>query len=210
MVEKLDPSFKPYVRKELQKLGESVRLMQCRQNKTYWDTTQEKWGPDGSKTKSAARKKNVRFAQKTTDDKTKAEKKAEVSKIEDEESSEKPAPAETEGVDDAGTGKEPDVKAELSNKGRESGRASEDNENTESVAVPREGQGAPDNRATDKDSDPEPTGTGKDNVVSNRSVQDKVTEKVKCPSSGELGQREAAQGNKDPCDKTGNDGTPSE
>ncbi|KAI4819670.1 hypothetical protein KUCAC02_004910 [Chaenocephalus aceratus] len=159
MVEKLDPSFKPYVRKELQKL---------------------------------------------------AEKKAEVSKIEDEESSEKPAPAETEGVDDAGTGKEPDVKAELSNKGRESGRASEDNENTESVAVPREGQGAPDNRATDKDSDPEPTGTGKDNVVSNRSVQDKVTEKVKCPSSGELGQREAAQGNKDPCDKTGNDGTQSE
>ncbi|KAK5896856.1 hypothetical protein CesoFtcFv8_009975 [Champsocephalus esox] len=210
MVEKLDPSFKPYVRKELQKLGESVRLTQCRQNKTYWDTTQEKWGPDGSKTKSAARKKNVRFAQKTTDEKTKAEKNAEVSKIEDEESSEKPAPAETEGVDDAGTGKEPDVKAELSNKGRESGRASEDNENTESVAVPREGQGAPDNRATDKDSDPEPTGTGKDNVVSNRSVQDKVTEKVKCPSSGEPGQREAAQGNKDPCDKTGNDGTQSE
>ncbi|KAK1904722.1 Aryl-hydrocarbon-interacting protein-like 1 [Dissostichus eleginoides] len=210
MVEKLDPSFKPYVRKELQKLGESVRLMQCRQNKTYWDTTQEKWGPEGSKTKSAARKKKVRFAQKITDEKTKAEKKTEVSKIEDEESSEKPAPAETEGVDDAGTGKDPDVKAELSNKGLESGRASEDNENTESVAVPGEGQGAPDNRATDKDSDPEPTGTGKDNVVSNRSVQDKVTEKVKCPSSGELGQREAAQGNKDPCDKTGNDGTQSE
>ncbi|XP_063733051.1 uncharacterized protein LOC134860139 isoform X2 [Eleginops maclovinus] len=213
MVEKLDPSFKPYVHLELKKLGESVRVMQSRQNKTYWDTTQEKWGPDGSKTKSAARKKNVRFAQKTTDEKTKADKKTEVSKIEDEENSEKLAPAETEGGDDAGTGKDPDVKAELSNKGLESGRASEeglDNENTESVAVHGDGQGAPDNRATDKDSGPEPTGIGKDNVVSNRSEQDKVTEKVKCPSKGELAQREAAEGNKATCYKTGNDGTQSE
>nr|XP_046262987.1 aryl-hydrocarbon-interacting protein-like 1 [Scatophagus argus] len=41
-VEKLDPKFKPFVRQELKKLGETMRSMHARQNKTYWDTMQEK------------------------------------------------------------------------------------------------------------------------------------------------------------------------
>uniref|UniRef100_A0A3B4AYJ9 AIP/AIPL N-terminal FKBP-type PPIase domain-containing protein n=1 Tax=Periophthalmus magnuspinnatus TaxID=409849 RepID=A0A3B4AYJ9_9GOBI len=46
MVEKLDPNFRPIVRQELKKLGENVRIMHSSQNKNYWETTQEKWGPD--------------------------------------------------------------------------------------------------------------------------------------------------------------------
>uniref|UniRef100_A0A3B4G103 Aryl hydrocarbon receptor interacting protein like 2 n=1 Tax=Pundamilia nyererei TaxID=303518 RepID=A0A3B4G103_9CICH len=45
MVEKLDQKFKPFVQQELRKLGQSMRSMHASQNKTYWDTTQEKWGP---------------------------------------------------------------------------------------------------------------------------------------------------------------------
>ncbi|XP_055014988.1 aryl-hydrocarbon-interacting protein-like 1 [Boleophthalmus pectinirostris] len=51
MVEKLDPKFRPIVRQELKKLGESVRIKHSSQNKNYWETTQEKWGPDGKETK---------------------------------------------------------------------------------------------------------------------------------------------------------------
>uniref|UniRef100_A0A8C6SY78 Aryl hydrocarbon receptor interacting protein like 2 n=1 Tax=Neogobius melanostomus TaxID=47308 RepID=A0A8C6SY78_9GOBI len=54
IVEKLDPKFKPFVRQELKMLGESLRTMHSSQNKNYWATTQEKWGPDGSKAKAAA------------------------------------------------------------------------------------------------------------------------------------------------------------
>uniref|UniRef100_A0A3B4ZSG3 Aryl-hydrocarbon-interacting protein-like 1 n=1 Tax=Stegastes partitus TaxID=144197 RepID=A0A3B4ZSG3_9TELE len=64
MVEKLDPKFKPFVRQELKMLGERIRTLHTRQNKTYRDATQEKWGPGGSKAKGAARKK--KSAQKTT------------------------------------------------------------------------------------------------------------------------------------------------
>uniref|UniRef100_A0A3P8SBU0 Aryl hydrocarbon receptor interacting protein like 2 n=1 Tax=Amphiprion percula TaxID=161767 RepID=A0A3P8SBU0_AMPPE len=105
MVEKLDPKFKPFVRQELKKLGERIRTLHASQNKTYWDTTQEKWGPGGSK----ARK--TKFAQKTT---VEAKKKTEESKIQEKESSEKCPSAETEGVDEAQNS--PDVKAEQSNK----------------------------------------------------------------------------------------------
>ncbi|XP_033488519.1 uncharacterized protein LOC117260633 [Epinephelus lanceolatus] len=210
MVEKLDPTFRPFVRQELRKLAERVRTKHALQNKTYWDTTQEKWGPGGSKARSAARKKFVKCAQKG---KTQADKKTEDSKAEDKESSEKPTPAETQGADDAGTEKDPDVKAEQRNKELVSGRASGeglDNENIESVVVHEDGQGAPDNRATDKDSNPVPTSTGEDNVVSKRSARDKGSKKVKCQSSAAPGSSRTSKGNKATCDKTGNGGTQTE
>ncbi|XP_042348824.1 aryl-hydrocarbon-interacting protein-like 1 [Plectropomus leopardus] len=207
MVEKLDPKFKPFVRQELRKLAASVRSKHARQNKTYWETTQEKWGPGGSKAKSAATKKSVKCAKK---EKTEADKKTQDSEGEDKESSEKPASAETQGAADAGTEKDPDVKAEQRNKEFESGSAGGeglDNENIESVVVHEDGQGAPDNRATDRDSDPAPTSTGKDNVVSKRSGRDKGGKKVKCQSSAARGPSKTSKGNKATCDKTGNGGT---
>lgn len=210
MVEKLDPTFRPFVRQELRKLAERVRTKHALQNKTYWDTTQEKWGPGGSKARSAARKKFIKCAQKG---KTQADKKTEDSKAEDKENSEKPAPAETQGADDTETEKDPDVKAEQRNKELVSGRASGeglDNENIESVVVHEDGQGAPDNRATDKDSNPVPTSTGKDNVVSKRSARDKGSKKVKCQSSAAPGSSRTSKGNKATCDKTGNGGTQTE
>lgn len=45
MVEKLDPNLKPIIRQELKKLSEAMRTKHTCQKKTYWDTTQEKWGP---------------------------------------------------------------------------------------------------------------------------------------------------------------------
>ncbi|CAL9707095.1 unnamed protein product [Knipowitschia caucasica] len=68
-VEKLDPNFKPIVRQELKKLGESVRLKHSSQNKNYWETTQQKWGPDGSKA-HAGKPKSVKFAQENKADET--------------------------------------------------------------------------------------------------------------------------------------------
>lgn len=213
MVEKLDPKFKPFVRQELKKLGESMRSLHSSQNKTYWDTTQEKWGPGGSKAKSAVRKKNINISQKAAEEKPGADKKTEDSEIGGKGSSEKPGLAETEGADDAGAEKDPDVKTEQSNKELESGTASGeglDNENMESVAVHEDGQGALDNRATDTDSDPAPTGTGKDNVVSKRSASDKAEKKVKCQSRAAQGPSRTSRGNKATSDKTGNGGTQSE
>ncbi|XP_072288363.1 uncharacterized protein [Eucyclogobius newberryi] len=67
LVEKLDPKFKPIVRQELKKLAENVRIKHSSQNKNYWETTQQKWGPDGDKAKaSTPKKKNVKFAQEET------------------------------------------------------------------------------------------------------------------------------------------------
>ncbi|XP_056295858.1 aryl-hydrocarbon-interacting protein-like 1 [Pseudoliparis swirei] len=63
MVEKLDPMFKPFVRQELKKLSGRVRIMHVSQNKTYRETTREKWGPGGNSAKSAARKSNVKCAE---------------------------------------------------------------------------------------------------------------------------------------------------
>lgn len=68
MVEKLDPQFKPIIQQEMKKLGERLRSMHASQNKTYWDTTQEKWGAGGIKAKQAERKK--KFSQKATEGKT--------------------------------------------------------------------------------------------------------------------------------------------
>lgn len=125
-VEKLDPKLKPFIRQELKKLCESMRTMHARQNKTYWDTTQEKWGPGGSKAKGAGRKKKL--SQKATEEKTKADTKTENSKIEHKESSEYTASADTGRVDDVETEKNPDVKAEQCHKELESGEGL-DNEN---------------------------------------------------------------------------------
>lgn len=195
----MDPKFKHFVRQELKKLGQNIRSVHASQNKTYWDTTQEKWGPGGSKAKGAARKKKV--SEKATEaDKTQS------SKIEDKESSDKTASAETGGVDEAGAEKKPDVKAEQCNKEPESGRASGkglDNENMESVGVHEDGRGEPDKQATDTDSEPKPTSTGKDNVASKGSTSDK-SRKVKCQSKAAPGKRRASKGNKATNDKTGN------
>ncbi|KAM7000598.1 uncharacterized protein LKV04_005426 [Tautogolabrus adspersus] len=215
MVEKLDPQFKPFVRQELKKMGESLRNMHARQNKTYWDTTQEKWGPGGCKTKSAARKKKDTTSQKAPEEKTEADKKTENREIEDKESTEKPAPAETKAADDAETEKNPDAKAEQSNKepGPESGRASGeglDNKNIERVMVHEDRQGSPDHRATEEDSDPEASGTGGDNVVSKRSALDKGRKKVKCQSSAATGPSRTSQGNKGSRDEAGSGDTQSE
>lgn len=213
MVERLDPQFKPIVRQELKKLCENIRVMNARQNKTYWDMTQEKWGPHGSKAQSAARKKNVKFSQKAADEKTKAGKKTEDGRSKEKESSEKGAPAEREAADDTETEKNPDVKAEQSNKEPECGKARRegiDNENTERVVVHEAGPGAPDNRATDKDSGPAPTSSGKDNVASKRSARDKARKKVKCQSQAAQDPGRTSSGNKATGGGTKSGGTPSE
>lgn len=105
------------------------------------------------------------------------------------------------------------MEAEQSNEELDSDRASEEglvNENIESAVDHEDGQGAADNRATDKDSDPAPTCTGKDNVVSRRSACDKGRGKVKCQSSAAAGPSTTSQGDKAPSDKTANGGTQSE
>lgn len=113
----MDPNLKPFIRQELKKLGEAMRTMHTCQNKTYWDTTQEKWGPGGSKAKAAGRRRKC--SQKATEEKTAAEK-----KTEHKERPECPATAQLESTDDADTEKNPDVKAEHSHVEVESGRAS--------------------------------------------------------------------------------------
>lgn len=122
MVEKLDPTFKPFVRQEMKKLCERMRTMHVCQNKTYWDTTQEKWGPGGSKAKGAERKKKC--SQKATEGKTEGDKRTENSEIEHKESSEHPASAEAASVIDTETEKNPDVKADQCDKELESRRVS--------------------------------------------------------------------------------------
>lgn len=183
--EKLNPKFKPFVRQELKKLAENIRAMHARQNKTYWDTTKDKWGPGGGETKSAARKKSVKCAQKATDEKTTADQKTEATEVQEKKRSEEHRLTETEG-DDAVTEKNPNEKKEQSNKEPECRRTSEeglDKGSTETNVAPEAGLGAPDNHAADKDSDPPATGSGKDNVVSRRSSRDKGRKKVKCQSS---------------------------
>lgn len=209
----MDPTFKPFVNQELKKLGEHIRIKHASQNKTYRELTQQKWGPGGSKAKTVAAKGNVKFAQRGTEAKTEADEKTERSKTEEKESSEKPASAETEGVDGTGTEKNPDVKAEQSNKDPECERASEeglDNENVESAVVQEDRQSTTDNRGTDKDSDPVPTSTGKDNVVSQRSACDKARKKVKCQSSSTPAVSRAGREIKATSDETENSGTQSE
>ncbi|KAF7660600.1 hypothetical protein LDENG_00278800 [Lucifuga dentata] len=216
LVEKLDPKFKPFVRQELKKLGENIHSKHSRQKKTYLDATREKWGPDGSKAKAAAvkaGKKTVKFAQKATEEKTEANVKNDASKREEKESTKKPAPAETEGVDDKETErKNPDVKIEQCNEDTECGRASGeglDNENKEIAAVQEDRQRAADKRERDIDSGPTPT-TGKDNVVSKRSGSVKNRKKGQMPINCYSGSNRASQENKVMPDNTGNGDSQSE
>ncbi|TWW55764.1 uncharacterized protein LOC130530900 [Takifugu flavidus] len=99
LVGKLDPKFKPFIRQELKKLGESMRVVHARQKKTYWDTTQEKWGAGGSEVKGAERKKEwserKREAVQTTSD-SKAAQKAEKSECKMDEKSESEQEKEAE------------------------------------------------------------------------------------------------------------------
>ncbi|XP_034037604.1 uncharacterized protein LOC117520370 [Thalassophryne amazonica] len=203
VVERLDASFKPFVCQELKKLGESMRAMHTRQNKTYWDASEEKWGPARSKAKTAvlkARKKKVKSAQQVNDEK--AEMKEDDGETEEKETAEEPATrAERE--------ENPDVKQDTSrNNETECGRSSGeglDNENIERVAVQVDEQGAADNRESDTDSKAATTSTGKDNALSKRSSLAKARKKVKCQSPAALGVSETSWEN-----DTGNGSTQSE
>nr|XP_054596013.1 uncharacterized protein LOC107378992 isoform X2 [Nothobranchius furzeri] len=175
LLEKLDPKFKPFVVQELKKLGQNMRTMHARQNKTYWDTSREKWGSGGSKTKSAAGQKNIRFAPKENTD---VDEKTASSKAEEKESPDEHCPVQTEAVD----AKSPNSKAEQSNKEPERATVREDDENTERVVTPAAEPGVPDNHKAHKDS--ESAATGSDNVVRKRSAQDKGKKKVKSQTSG--------------------------
>ncbi|XP_032410628.1 cilia- and flagella-associated protein 251-like isoform X1 [Xiphophorus hellerii] len=172
-VEKLDPKFKPFVQKELKILGENIRKMHAGQKKNYWETTKEKWGPVGSRTKDAVRKKSTNSAKKATEKNTEMDKNTESHKVEERESPAEHRPVETEGAGDSETGKHPDLKAERCDKEQMCGRTSElgsDKEKPARVAAPEA-----DNHRTDKDGDP--ASTSSDNVVSRRSRNDKGKKK---------------------------------
>lgn len=121
MVEKLDPKLKPFIQQELKKLCETMRSVRVLQNKTYWDTAQERWGPGGGKTRGGGAAKSEESSQKST----KANEKKDNSEKLQKESS-----AETERASDAEA--DPDVRAEQRIKEAEGGRVSAeglDNEN---------------------------------------------------------------------------------
>ncbi|KAM3867017.1 uncharacterized protein ACN63O_008727 [Diretmus argenteus] len=204
-VERLDPDFKPLVRQELKRLGESIRTMHRHQSKTYWDTTQEKWGPGGTKAK--AEKKIVTFAQKATEERNGAKENKD-RKVEEQKSAEEPGTAKKEGVNNEEIEeKNPDVKIEESKEERASSERV-DSEKKASIAVQEDMQAAPDNRVEDEDSDAAPTSKATDNVVSKRSGSDQGRTKVKCQSTAAQDPSGASQGNK--ATITGNGGTQSE
>lgn len=166
-VEKLDPTFKPFVRQELKKLGESIRKTQAHQNKTYWDMTQDKWGPGGSKAKAAAAKvqqKNARLVQKDTAVKRDEHEKTEGSPTEQKQSSEEPGPTEADGVDDAEDEPHPEGKTQQGNKeqaGERAGKQRLDDDNTPRAVVQEDGQGARDKPGADTERDPAATAHAK-------------------------------------------------
>lgn len=114
MVEKLDPKLKPFIQQELKKLGETMRSVRVLQNKTYWDTAQERWGPGGGTVRGAA------SAAKREESSQKSAKVDE--KIENSEKQHKESSAETERA--GGAEADPDVRAEQRIKEPESGRVS--------------------------------------------------------------------------------------
>ncbi|KAF6732436.1 Aryl-hydrocarbon-interacting protein-like 1 [Oryzias melastigma] len=169
LAEKLDPNFKPFVRQELKKMAESVRAMHARQNKTYWDTTREKWGHDGG----AARQKHANCASKVTEGKKEDNEAAEGRNVQEEENSE-------------GNCRRDDDAAAAGGKEEQNERAGEeglDKENIEMVKDPQVGPSGADNHSRDKDSDSAAASPAKDNAVSKRSVRDKGKKKVKCQSA---------------------------
>ncbi|XP_038145426.1 uncharacterized protein LOC119786265 [Cyprinodon tularosa] len=180
MVEKLDPKFRPFVRQELKMLAENIRIMHARQNKNYWETTKEKWGPGGSRTKGVVRKKNTNSAKQPTEANIEMDKKTEESKVEEKESPEEHHTIETERAGDTETEKNPVLKAEHCYKEQKSGMISELGSDEEKAV--RVGAPEVDNSKTDKDGDP--PSTSLDNVVSRRSVRDRGKKKVKRQSKG--------------------------
>lgn len=116
MVEKLDPKLKPFIQQELKKLGETMRSVRVLQNKTYWDTAQERWGPGGGKVRGGA----AASAAKREESSQKSAKEDE--KIENSEKQHKESSAETERA--GGAEADPDVRAEQRIKEPESGRVS--------------------------------------------------------------------------------------
>lgn len=119
-MEKLDPKLKPFIQQELKKLCETMRSVHVLQNKTYWDTAQERWGPGGGKARGGTVKR-----EESSQKSTKANE-----KIENSEKQHKESSAETERAADAEA--DPDVRAQQRIKEAESGRVSAeglDNEN---------------------------------------------------------------------------------
>lgn len=111
-VEKLDPKLKPFIQQELKKLCETMRSVHVLQNKTYWDTAQERWGPGGGKARGGAVRR-----EESSQKSAKANEKTKNSDKQHEESS-----AETERLADAEA--HPDVRVEQKIKEAESGRVS--------------------------------------------------------------------------------------
>lgn len=119
-VEKLDPKLKPFIQQELKKLCETMRSVHVLQNKTYWDTAQERWGPGGGEARGGTAKgeESSQKAAKAND------------KRENSEKQQKESCVETERAADAEA--DPDVRAEQRIKEAESGRVGTeglDNEN---------------------------------------------------------------------------------
>uniref|UniRef100_A0A8C5GWN4 Uncharacterized LOC114470789 n=1 Tax=Gouania willdenowi TaxID=441366 RepID=A0A8C5GWN4_GOUWI len=166
LVLKLDPKFKPIVHQELRRLADKMRTMHAYQNKTYWDTTQEKWGPDGNKARSGTRKKKVKFSQNVIKH-SEADPRSERDNIQGCEEAEKAPPVEVENVSDA------ERKTSLEQCSKEV-----DNKNKERTEVQDVGPGK-----LDKDSDPTATGLDKENVKHKRSARDKRRKKGKCQSN---------------------------
>lgn len=98
LVEKLDPKFKPFIRQELKKLGERMRVVHARQHKTYWDTTQEKWR--GSEATGAERKMQSEKKRKAVQEPSKSEANTKVEKSKSEQEKEK---SESEKKDKSGS-----------------------------------------------------------------------------------------------------------
>lgn len=122
-MEKLDPKLKPFIQQELKKLAETMRSVHILQNKTYWDTTQQRWGPGGGQARGAAAPAANR--EESSQRSAKVDEKIENSGKQHKESS-----AEAERAGDAEA--DPDVRAEQRIKEPESGRGSAeglDNEN---------------------------------------------------------------------------------
>lgn len=116
----MDPKLKPFIQQELKKLCETMRSVHVLQNKTYWDTAQERWGPGEGKSRAGAARRG--------DSSQKSAKANE--KTENSEKLHKESSAETERAADAEA--DPHVTAEKQIKEAESGRVSaegSDNEN---------------------------------------------------------------------------------
>ncbi|XP_062332515.1 uncharacterized protein LOC134032538 isoform X2 [Osmerus eperlanus] len=205
-VERLDPKFKPIVRQEMKKLGENMRAKHVRQKKTYWDSTQEKWGPGGTKSsqmqtsKTAGKKmgtKEVEGAKvgREEGDIGKSVPESAVTAVKEDEAKDK----KTEG-----TLEEEKTKGKVRfSEAVYEGEANCGENKAESVAVLGETEAGLNNRAPHEDTSPAPATAAKDNVATRRSGSDKSGKKVKCQSNAAQGNAKGGLGNKGTNDNTG-------